>query len=109
MGLLPAVVSVQPSRGLLGGEAAPRQRAQRRGPGRIAGTRDRASTGGGLRGYAKVVYNVDLTLEETQRFRNTFFESYRGIAAWHQKVKNTGIKESRTLTGGEERGMRLPK
>lgn len=29
----------------------------------------------GLRGYAKIVYNVDLTLEEAKRFKNTFFES----------------------------------
>jgi DNA polymerase I-like protein with 3'-5' exonuclease and polymerase domains len=57
----------------------------------------------GLRGYAKVVYNVDLTLVEANRFRNTFFQSYPGIAAWHQAVKMKGGNEARTLSGRRRR------
>jgi DNA polymerase I-like protein with 3'-5' exonuclease and polymerase domains len=57
----------------------------------------------GLRGYAKVVYNVNLTLEEAQRFRSTFFQSYPGIDAWHQAVKMKGGNETRTLSGRRRR------
>jgi DNA polymerase I-like protein with 3'-5' exonuclease and polymerase domains len=53
----------------------------------------------GLRGYAKVVYNVDLTLEEAKRFRNTFFQSYSGIAAWHRSTNSKAFIETRTLSG----------
>jgi DNA polymerase I len=53
----------------------------------------------GLRGYAKVVYNVDLTIEEAQRFRNTFFQSYSGIAAWHRSTSLRSASETKTLSG----------
>ncbi|SPJ16325.1 DNA polymerase (fragment) [Syntrophobacter sp. SbD2] len=53
----------------------------------------------GLRGYARVVYNVDLTLDEAQRFRSTFFEVYCGIAAWHRSVYDQKSRETRTLIG----------
>ena len=53
----------------------------------------------GLRGYAKVVYNVDLTIEEAQRFRSMFFQSYPGIAAWHRSTNLKAANEARTLGG----------
>jgi DNA polymerase I-like protein with 3'-5' exonuclease and polymerase domains len=57
----------------------------------------------GLRGYAKVVYNVHLTLEEAKRFRSMFFQSYLGIDAWHKAVKMKGGNEARTLSGRRRR------
>jgi DNA polymerase I-like protein with 3'-5' exonuclease and polymerase domains len=57
----------------------------------------------GLRGYAKVVYNVDLTLDEAKRFRSTFFQSYSGIAAWHRSTNSKPALEARTLGGRRRR------
>jgi DNA polymerase I-like protein with 3'-5' exonuclease and polymerase domains len=53
----------------------------------------------GLRGYAKVVYNVDLSIEEAKRFRSMFFQSYPGIAAWHRSTNSKSASEARTLAG----------
>jgi len=53
----------------------------------------------GLRGYAKVVYNLDLTLEEAKRFRSMFFQSYPGIAAWHQWTSSKISADAKTLSG----------
>lgn len=54
----------------------------------------------GLQGYAKSVYGVELSLKEAELFRNRFFNAYKGIAKWHEKMKRaTGITESRTLSG----------
>ena len=53
----------------------------------------------GLRGYARVVYNVDLTLEAARRFRSTFFEAYSGIAEWHGSTAAKTRSEARTLSG----------
>lgn len=56
-----------------------------------------------MRGYAKVVYGVDLTLEEAKRFRSMFFQSYPGIGAWRKAVKMKGGGEARTLSGRRRR------
>ena len=53
----------------------------------------------GLRGYAKVVYNVDLTLEEARRFRSRFFEAYSGIAEWHRSTNSKASNDAKTLSG----------
>ena len=53
----------------------------------------------GLRGYAKVVYNVDLSLEEAKRFKDTFFKSYSGIAEWHRSTNSKAANEAKTLGG----------
>jgi DNA polymerase I-like protein with 3'-5' exonuclease and polymerase domains len=53
----------------------------------------------GLRGYAKVVYNVDLPLEEAIRCRSRFFDAYSGIAAWHKLTGSKVSSEARTLSG----------
>jgi DNA polymerase I-like protein with 3'-5' exonuclease and polymerase domains len=57
----------------------------------------------GLRGYAKVVYNVDLTLEKAKRFRSRFFEAYSGIAEWHRSINSKAANEGRTLSGRRRR------
>ena len=53
----------------------------------------------GLRGYAKVVYDVDMSLEEARRFRSMFFQSYPGIAAWHRSMSSNTSVEAKTLSG----------
>jgi DNA polymerase I len=54
----------------------------------------------GLQGYAKSVYGVELSLEEAELFRTRFFNAYRGIAKWHDRMKRaSNLRESRTLSG----------
>lgn len=65
----------------------------------------------GLQGYAKTVYGVSMSLQEAETFRDRFFKAYRGIAAWHEKMKRAvNITETRTLSGrrcifGTEAGL----
>ena len=40
----------------------------------------------GLVSYAKTAYGVTITEEEAARFRERFFVSYRGLAAWHREA-----------------------
>jgi DNA polymerase I len=53
----------------------------------------------GFRAYAKTQYNLDLTLEDAGRYRDAFFRSYPGLAAWHRRVRAGKVAETRTLTG----------
>lgn len=54
----------------------------------------------GLQGYAKTVYGVDMSLEEAEIFRDRFFKAYKGIAAWHARMKKAvDVTETRTLSG----------
>jgi DNA polymerase I len=54
----------------------------------------------GLQGYAKSVYGVDLSLKEAELFKSRFFNAYKGIAKWHDRMKRaSGMRESRTLSG----------
>jgi DNA polymerase-1 len=55
----------------------------------------------GLRVYAQQSYGVDLTPEEAERHRKTFFATYPGLATWHRRTQAGKAKqtETRTLTG----------
>jgi DNA polymerase I len=53
----------------------------------------------GLQIYAKETYDVDMTLEEAEQFRNRFFKAYQGVAAWHKRLKNNPPRQSRTVAG----------
>lgn len=53
----------------------------------------------GLRQYAAQSYGVDMTLEEAQKFRDSFFRAYTGISWWHHDLKTGIFQEGRTLTG----------
>lgn len=61
----------------------------------------------GLQNYASVNYGVHLSLKDAKRFRYKFFESYRGLAAWHDQVKKElyeqNIRETRTLANRRRR------
>ena len=54
---------------------------------------------GGLHGYAKHSYGVDMTFEQATEFRNRFFKAYTGVDKWHRGLKRNPPKESRTLAG----------
>lgn len=53
----------------------------------------------GLQNYAKETYNVDMTIEEAEQFRERFFKAYKGVASWHESLKKNPPKESRTVAG----------
>ncbi len=53
----------------------------------------------GLQAYSQDVYNVDMTLEEAEDFRERYFNAYVGIRNWHDKIKKNPPRVSRSLTG----------
>jgi DNA polymerase-1 len=64
----------------------------------------------GFRAYAKTSYGVELTEEEARQYRDVFFMTYPGLAAWHQREKAAANRalfkptsappdETRTLAG----------
>jgi DNA polymerase I len=53
----------------------------------------------GLQTYAKETYDVDMTLEDAEQFRNRFFHAYKGVAAWHKWLKTNPPAQSRTVAG----------
>ena len=53
----------------------------------------------GLRETAKQSYGVDMPFEQAGLFRRRFFETYQGIRAWHQRIREEAAREGRTLTG----------
>jgi DNA polymerase-1 len=51
--------------------------------------------------YAKAEYGLDLSLEDAERYRAAFFESYPGLRSWHHRAgqgRDTPI-DTRTLAG----------
>jgi DNA polymerase-1 len=53
----------------------------------------------GFRRYAKSEYGLNLTEQEAGAYREAFFRSYPGLAAWHRHVRSRRTTETRTLTG----------
>jgi DNA polymerase-1 len=53
----------------------------------------------GFRQYAKSQYGLDLSEEEASRYRDAFFRTYPGLAAWHRRVRTRRVTETRTLAG----------
>jgi DNA polymerase-1 len=53
----------------------------------------------GFRAYAKGQYGLKLTEKEAHSYRNAFFKSYPGLAAWHRRVRSRQSTETRTLAG----------
>jgi DNA polymerase I-like protein with 3'-5' exonuclease and polymerase domains len=53
----------------------------------------------GFRRYAKGQYGLDLTEAEAGRYRDAFFKTYPGLAAWHRRVRSRREAETRTLAG----------
>lgn len=44
-------------------------------------------------GYAKTQYGVDFTDKEAQRIRAGFFKLYKALAPWHERVRETAVKQ----------------
>ena len=54
----------------------------------------------GLAAYASSQFGVTMTETEADRYREKFFDTYRGIRAWHDKEKlNPYREELRTRSG----------
>jgi DNA polymerase I len=55
-----------------------------------------------LKDYARREYEINITLEEAALYKKRFFETYPGLAAWHERERQRmkhGETETRTLTG----------
>jgi DNA polymerase-1 len=53
----------------------------------------------GFRQYAKGQYGLELTEDEARHYREAFFRSYPGLAAWHRRVRAGKANQTRTLAG----------
>lgn len=49
-----------------------------------------------LMNYARETYGVEMTLQNAQRFRERFFDAYKGLSEWHQMVASSPSQETRT-------------
>jgi DNA polymerase-1 len=52
-----------------------------------------------LREHARNHYGVELSEAEAQEFRRRFFQTYRGIADWHERERQAGPHDVRTRSG----------
>jgi DNA polymerase-1 len=52
-----------------------------------------------LREHARNNYGVELSEAEAQEFRRRFFQTYRGIADWHERERQAGPHDVRTRAG----------
>jgi DNA polymerase-1 len=62
----------------------------------------------GLKDYARKEYEIDITLEEAALYKRRFFETYPGLAAWHERERQRmkrGETETRTLAGRRRTGV----
>jgi DNA polymerase-1 len=58
--------------------------------------------GMGPRGFALHAhgdYGLDLTEGQAKEYRSAFFRTYKGLEAWHRRVKGSKSPETRTLAG----------
>ena len=53
----------------------------------------------GLKSYSYDTYGVNMTLKEAIKFKDRFFQGYKGVDAWHNKIKRDSPSISRTLAG----------
>jgi DNA polymerase-1 len=62
----------------------------------------------GLKEFARDKYETDITLEEAKLYKRRFFETYPGLAAWHERERQRmkrGETETRTLIGRRRAGV----
>jgi DNA polymerase-1 len=50
-----------------------------------------------LMNYAYNTYKVSMTLEQANRFKQRYFDFYKGINEWHQRVGQSNATETRTI------------
>ena len=51
----------------------------------------------GLMAYAQNIYGVNLTINQAQNFIARFFGAYQGIEKWHNEIRKSITRETRTL------------
>ena len=51
-----------------------------------------------LRDYARNNYQVEISVDQAQQFKDRFFDSYHGFASYFQRVKTRKTKKLRTLS-----------
>jgi DNA polymerase-1 len=62
----------------------------------------------GFKEFARDKYETDITLGEARQYKKRFFETYPGLAAWHERERlrmKHGETETRTLTGRRRVGV----
>jgi DNA polymerase I len=62
----------------------------------------------GFKEFARDKYETDITLGEARQYKRRFFETYPGLAAWHERERlrmKHGETETRTLTGRRRVGV----
>ena len=62
----------------------------------------------GFKEFARDKYEMDITLGEARQYKRRFFETYPGLAAWHERERlrmKRGETETRTLTGRRRVGV----
>ena len=62
----------------------------------------------GFKEFARDSYETDITLEEASLYKRRFFETYPGLAAWHEQERQRmkhGETETRTLAGRRRVGV----
>ena len=62
----------------------------------------------GFKEFARDKYETDVTLGEARQYKRRFFETYPGLAAWHERERlrmKHGETETRTLTGRRRVGV----
>jgi DNA polymerase-1 len=62
----------------------------------------------GFKEFARDKYETDITLREARQYKRRFFETYPGLAAWHERERlrmKHGETETRTLTGRRRVGV----
>ena len=53
----------------------------------------------GLQQYCKTTFGIDLTLEQAEAHRASFFRRYAGLKAWHRHAYDNPARETRTTLG----------
>ena len=53
----------------------------------------------GLQAYSQDIYDVEMTLEEAEDFRERYFDAYDGIRKWQDNIKRKPPQVSRSITG----------
>jgi DNA polymerase I-like protein with 3'-5' exonuclease and polymerase domains len=63
----------------------------------------------GLRNYAYDNYGVTMSLEQAYRFIQRYFDFYKGVNDWQQRIKQDSINETRTILSRRRSWINKPK
>ncbi len=63
----------------------------------------------GLKDYAYDNYGVSMSLEQAYRFIERYFDFYKGVNDWQQRIKQNSINETRTILGRRRLWIDNPK